>query len=290
MSKEETDLAETRPISLSLAAEAVQHSARVNEGRDSFVQQLHRLWEVVYVLVSRQYKGRYKNTAVGFGWSLISPLLYLMVFYVVFKIAFAITIPFYATFVFTGVLAWMWVSSALNDSVASITAHASLVSQPGFPVTALPMVAILTNLVNFLTALPVLILIALIEGTAINGYVVLLPLVIVVQVLLMLSLSYLVAALNVGFRDTQYTLPVLLQLGYYVTPIFYDASTVPEKYHVYLALNPMFHIIGAYRDIVISGAAPDPVPLLWVTAGSVAVLVVTHRYFSKASRHFLEEL
>jgi len=185
-------------------------------------QQLARLWDVVLVLVSRQFKGRYKNTAVGFAWSLISPLLYLLVFYVVFKIAFAVTIPFYATFVFTGVLAWMWVQSALNESVNSITSNAALVSQPGFPTATLPLVAVATQLVNFLIALPVLFLIAWIEGTAINALVLLMPLIIAAQFLFILSLAYFVAALNVSLRDIQYALPILLQLGYYVTPIFYD--------------------------------------------------------------------
>ena len=253
-------------------------------------QQLAQLRDVVLVLVSRQIKGRYKNTVVGFAWSLISPLLYLLVFYVVFKIAFAVTIPFFATFVFTGVLAWMWVQSALNESVNSITSNAALVSQPGFPTATLPLVAVATQLVNFLIALPALFLIAWIEGAGINALVLLMPLIIGAQFLLILSLAYFVAALNVSLRDTQYALPVLLQLGYYVTPIFYDAANVPAAYRLFLEINPMYHIISGYRALVVTGALPDLMRALYVVAGSSALLFVTRAYFIKASARFLEEL
>jgi ABC-type polysaccharide/polyol phosphate export permease len=258
--------------------------------RGSRRQQLSRLRDVILVLVSRQFKGRYKNTVVGVAWSLISPLLYLLVFYVVFKVALAITAPFYATFVFTGLLAWIWVQSALNDSVNSITSNAALVSQPGFPSVTLPLVAVATQLVNFLIGLPILFLIAWIEGTAINGLLVLMPLIIAAQFLLILSLAYLVAALNVSLRDTQYALPVLLQLGYYVTPIFYDAATVPEDYHLFLEINPMYHIISGYRALVVAGELPNLMSILYVVALSSAFLFMTRAYFIKASARFLEEL
>jgi len=249
-----------------------------------------RTLDVVYVLVSRHFKGKYKNTAVGFAWSWITPLLYLLVFYWVFKIGFNIKIASYATFALTGILTWMWVQSALSESTTSITAHGSLVNQPGFPVNTLPVVAIATNLINFVAGLPVLLAIALLEGATINATVLLLPAVMAVQFLLMLGFAYLFAAVNVSLRDTQYALPVLLQLGYYVTPIFYNADAVPDEYHIFLVLNPMYHIISAYRSIILEGSVPEVAPLLWITAGSVLFLILTRRYFTKASVHFLEEL
>jgi ABC-type polysaccharide/polyol phosphate export permease len=246
--------------------------------------------DVVYVLISRQIKGKYKNTVVGFAWSWITPLLYLLVFYWVFKIGFNIRIPSYATFALTGILTWMWVQTALSESTTSITAHGSLVNQPGFPVAALPVVAIATSLINFVAGLPVLLAIALIEGASINWTLLLLPAVMAVQFLLMLGFAYLFAAVTVSLRDMQYALPVLLQLGYYVTPIFYNADAVPAEYHLFLVLNPMYHIISAYRSIILDGSIPELTPLIWITAGSILFLVITRRYFTKASVHFLEEL
>lgn len=272
---------------------SAQEEARgmANRARDRARHQgLARTLDVVYVLVSRHFKGKYKNTAVGFAWSWITPLLYLLVFYWVFKIGFNIKIASYATFALTGILTWMWVQSALSESATSITAHGSLVNQPGFPVAALPVVAIATNLINFVAGLPVLLAIAVVEGATINATVLLLPAVMAVQFLLMLGFAYLFAAINVSLRDTQYALPVLLQLGYYVTPIFYNADAVPAEYHIFLEINPMYHIISAYRSIILEGSIPEMTPLLWITAGSVVFLLLTRRYFTKASVHFLEEL
>ncbi|WP_347302923.1 ABC transporter permease [Croceibacterium sp. TMG7-5b_MA50] len=251
---------------------------------------LVRLWDVIVVLVTRDYKGRYKNTVIGLGWSLISPLMYLAVFYTVFRIAFAISVPFYATYVFIGVLAWMWVQSALNDSVGSITSRPNLIMQPGFPVAALPIAAIATNLITFAAATPVLILIALIEGAGLHVSILLMPLIAAVQFLLMLGFAYIVAALNVVFRDTQYILPVVLQLGYYISPIFYDPASIPAEYRSLLQLNPLYHIIAGYRAVVIDGVAPQFLPLAIVAAASIVLLVIAHRYFMRASANFLEEI
>jgi ABC-type polysaccharide/polyol phosphate export permease len=151
-------------------------------------------------------------------------------------------------------------------------------------------VAIGTNLINFVAGLPVLLAIALVEGATINATVLLLPAVMAIQFLLMLGFAYLFAALNVSLRDTQYALPVLLQLGYFVTPIFYSADVVPSEYHLLLLLNPMYHIISAYRSIVLYGSVPELAPLIWIVLGSVIFLFLTRRYFKKASVNFLEEL
>jgi hypothetical protein len=108
---------------------STQEGARnmTNRARDRAMSQgFARTLDVVYVLVSRHFKGKYKNTAVGFAWSWITPLLYLLVFYWVFKVGFNIRIASYATFVLTGILTWMWVQSALTESASSITAHGRL--------------------------------------------------------------------------------------------------------------------------------------------------------------------
>lgn len=249
-----------------------------------------QMFDVVAVLVSREFKGRYKNTSVGFVWSLISPLMYLLVFYFVFKLGLRIPIERYATFAFTGILAWMWMQACLTESTGSITTNAPLVNQPGFPVAALPVIACVTAMFNFLIAAPLLFVILLIEGGEIHITALLFPVVMVVQFTLALGLSYFLAALNVHFRDTRYALPIILQLGYYVTPIFYRLDTVPEDYRNILALNPMVYVVEAYRAVLMEGEAPHWFSLSILLIVSLVLLIAGYAIFRRASDRFLEEL
>jgi ABC-type polysaccharide/polyol phosphate export permease len=246
--------------------------------------------DVVVVLVDREFKSRYKNTVIGMVWSVISPLMFLAVFYLMFKLVFNLGIPRYASFVFTGILAWMWLQSALNEAVASITSSGSMVSQPGFPLAALPIVSVAVNLINFLVALPLLAAILLIEGAVLTSALFLLPLLVLIQFILILGLAYLSAAANVYFRDVRYILPVILQIGYYITPIFYDSSAIPQKYLTFLMWNPMTHVVSAYREVLMNGKTPNLQILLWLAATSLGVLLVGYYYFKRASYRFLEEL
>ena len=258
--------------------------------RSSGAGTLGHMIDIVAVLASREFKGRYKNTSVGMVWSLISPLMYLLVFYFVFKLGLRIPIDRYASYAFIGILAWMWMLSSLTEATGSITGNAPLVSQPGFPTAALPIVACVTAMINFVIALPLLFAIVLFEGGRIHATALLLPVVAVVQFALALGLSYFLAALNVHFRDTRYALPILLQLGYYVTPIFYELDRVPADYRRVLGLNPMVYIVEAYRAVLMHGTMPDWFSLGILMAIACILLVLGYRTFARASNRFLEEL
>jgi ABC-type polysaccharide/polyol phosphate export permease len=246
--------------------------------------------DVIATLVGREFKGRYKNTAMGMAWSVISPLMFLLVFYFLFEKVLDLGIPRYASFAFTGIVAWMWFQGTLSEAVTSISSNASLVSQPGFPVATLPVVAVTSNLVNFLIALPLLAGLLLIEGARPGLSLIALPLLFALQYLLALSFAYVVAAFNVHFRDTQYILPIMLQLGYYVTPIFYDLKRVPPEYHSLFNWNPMVPLVQGYRAILLEGAWPDWRAIAAVALVSLAVLFLGYRYFRHASYRFLEDL
>lgn len=253
------------------------------------LRNLHHWHEVVAVLVSRDHKARYRNTLMGVIWAVASPLMFLLTFYLLFGIIMQVDIPNYASFVFTGIIAWNWLQTSLSEGVSSITQNTSLVAHPGFPVQSLPMVSVISNLINFLFALPVLAVVMLIERGGIGWTALLLPLVMFVQFFFILSLAYFVSAANVTFRDTQYILPVLLQLGYFLTPIFYSLAQLPEHFRYFLSLNPMTQVIQAYRA-ALGGELPDFVALGGVLALSCVLLALGYRYFRGAAENFLEEI
>jgi ABC-type polysaccharide/polyol phosphate export permease len=246
--------------------------------------------DVVLTLVRRDFLGRYRNTAVGMLWALVSPLLYLLVFYVVFGHVLQLGIARYASFILVGVLAWGWTQAAVLQAVTAITTNGSMLSQPGFPVASLPIVAVASNLVTFVISLPLLLVVMLLEGAHPGASALFALPIVVVQFVLTLAVSYLVAGLNVAARDVQFIIPVLLQIGYYVTPIFYSLDKIPAAYRQVLSLSPLAVIIDGYRTILIDNHAPDWIALLVSFVVSVVLLVLAAKYFVHASRRFLEDI
>ena len=257
---------------------------------DNRRERLHHWRDVIALLVARDFRGRYQKARIGMVWALASPLLFLIVFYFLFGQVLDLGIENYASFAFTGILVWNWTQSSLMSAVTSMSGNPGLVAQPGFPLATLPVVSVAASLLNLLIALPLLVILTLVEGIDPTITYLALPLVIAVQFVFTLALCFLIAALNVALRDVEQILPILLQLGYYVTPIFYSLSNVPDALQPYFALNPMVTVITAYRDVLLDGSWPDPLALGLVLAGSAIVLWLGQIYFQRARQSFLEEL
>lgn len=238
----------------------------------------------------RDIKLRYKRSVLGIGWSLLNPLLQFLVFYSVFRWIIPVNVPDFAIFLLIGILAWNWFQSSLISGCVAITDNASLIRQPGFPAAILPVIAVATNLMNFFLALPVLAVALVITGHPFTTALIVLPIVIGIQFLLTLSAVYVLSAIHVSFRDTQYILGVILLLGFYVSPVFYPAQAVPVDWQGWFALNPLVHILAAYRTVLIQGQYPDLLPLLCVKAISLAVLAASYQVFVRSSHWFIEEI
>ena len=257
---------------------------------DSFPRRLIYLRDLLRELVVREMRLRYERSILGMAWSILNPLAQMLVYNFLFRVVFRLDIPNYPVFVFTGVLAWNWFHQALMLTTGAITNNRELIRQPGFPLAVLPVVTVATPLVDLLSALPVLLCFLLLGGGRLTGALLALPLVVGIQFLLIQGLGYLLASIHVTFRDTQHLLGVALMLLFYLTPVFYRADMVPESFQPIYNLNPMVHLIGAYRAILIEDSLPD-----WHTLLILAPLVGVLAWggwavFVRASYHFAEEL
>ncbi|PSB01597.1 ABC transporter permease [Merismopedia glauca] len=255
-----------------------------------FSRDVHHLWDLVIQLVSRELKLRYKRSVLGIAWTLLNPLLQLLVFATVFRGVLQLNIPHYASSVFCGLMVWNWFQSSLTDGTGVINANPTLIRQPGFPSIILPIVVILVHMVHFLLALPVLVIFLLIDGVMLQTTLWQLPLLMLLQLGFTAGLSYILAATNVMFHDTRYTVGVLLQLLFYATPIFYDLSHIPVRYQFWYQLNPIAHLVTAYRGILIQGVPPNWFPLLGVGVVAIGLFMVGRTYFMVQSDRFVEEL
>jgi lipopolysaccharide transport system permease protein len=260
--------------------------------------------DLVWELVMRELKVLYKRSALGVAWTLINPLLQLIVFSVVFQTILSATagIPNYSSYAFSGLLIWAWTQASLFQATGLITGNRALIRQPGFPVAILPIVTVMTGLIHFLLALPALWLIMWVEHVSFSITWLVMPVLMLLQFILTVSLAYPLAALNVKFRDTQHTLGVILQLMFYLLPIFYASplndpkafqSANPALRAALVALyrwNPMVALIEAYRDVMIRGTLPNWQSLLLLVGVAVVLLPIGYRIFKHERARFVEEI
>jgi lipopolysaccharide transport system permease protein len=242
----------------------------------SLASHMRELWDyrdLLYNLVVRNLKLRYKNSVLGILWSLLNPLLMMLVFTFVFKVlAGRSELPAYPAFILSGVLAWNLFSSSVTAATGSIVENAHLIKKVYFPREVLPMSVVLSNLVNYLLALPVYFLLATALGQTPTMWVLLLPGVILVQLFFTLGISFILATVNVFYRDTQIVMEVVLLAWFFMSPVFYSISQVApggvriDSLGLALSsfdvqrwmriLNPMASIIATYRDVLYWGAQP----------------------------------
>ncbi|NEQ16467.1 MAG: ABC transporter permease, partial [Moorea sp. SIO3E2] len=172
----------------------------------------------------------------------------------------------------------------------AITNNHPLIRQPGFPNAILPVVTVTTGLIHFILALPILVIFLLIDGVQLQPVIILLPILQALQFSVTISLAYILAGLNVIFRDTKHTIGVLLQLFFYLTPIFYEITNVPKNYQFFYYLNPMVHLVTAYRAVLIKGTPPDWIALLVMALVTAVFLPIGLQIFRWQSDRFVEEL
>jgi lipopolysaccharide transport system permease protein len=241
-------------------------------------------------LVARDMKLRYKRSILGFGWSLLNPLAQLLVFRFIFEEVLPAGVPNFTSFLFSGLLVWNWFNASLMMATTSVVDNRDLIRRPGFPTAILPPVVLVSHLLHFLIALPILIAFLTLNGTPISGAVVALPALIAIQFTLTLGLAYVLAAVHVAFRDTQYLLGVALLLLMFLSGIFYDAASIPPRYHGLILVNPMVRLVAAYRRVLIDGRFPDGEIVFSLAIIAVTLVASGYFVFKRASYRFVEEL
>jgi lipopolysaccharide transport system permease protein len=252
---------------------------------------LWRYRELVRNFVVRDLKARYKNSVLGFLWSLANPLLMMIVFTIVGAALWKRDYRDFPQFVLIGLLAWNWTSASVMGGVSSITGNAHLIKKVAFPRQLLPFSMVLSNGVNFVLALVPLLLIAVLVGRWPTPLLLLLPVVMVVQILFLTGLALFLGCLNVYFRDTEHIADVLVLAWFFLTPVFYSVEELSSEYaRLIYIVNPMASIISTYRLIFFYQAAPDLLFVLRMTSQALVVFVVGYLFFLRRAADFGEEV
>ncbi len=254
---------------------------------------LKEIWqyrELLYFLVWRDIKVRYKQTLLGAAWAVLQPLLTMAIFSVIFGRLAGMPsdgIP-YPVFAYAALLPWQLFSHALIDSGNSLVAHQNLITKVYFPRLVLPLASILAGLIDFAIAFVILLVMMAWYGIVPGIAIVTLPLFLLMTLAAALAAGSWLSALNVQFRDVRYTLPFLAQLWLFATPIAYSSSLVPERWRALYGLNPMAGVVEGFRWALL-GKTAGPGPMLLASVAAIVLLLAGGLlYFRRMERQFAD--
>ncbi len=241
--------------------------------------ELYRFRALIVTLVLRELRARYRGSFLGFLWSFLNPLLLMCVYVLVFAVYLRVPMEKYAVFLFTGLLPWLWFSQSLGHATGVIVGSGALVKRILFPAEILPLVSVLSNLANLLLSLPLLFLFLLVFGVRPGAWLATLPLILLIQLLLTVGLALPLSALNVHLRDVEQILANLLVLLFFLSPILYPVTTIPDTLRLGEALtiplrplyflNPVAGLVQGYQKVIFYGQEPH-----WIHLGMVSIMAL----------------
>jgi lipopolysaccharide transport system permease protein len=258
-------------------------SVRIKPSRGWISLNLHELWEyreLLYFLVWRDIKVRYKQTVLGAAWAIIQPFFTMVVFTLFFGNLARVPsdgIP-YPLFSYTALVPWMFFANGLSQSSNSLVGSANLITKVYFPRLAVPIATVLSGVVDFVLAFIVLLGMLLVYGVVPTLNVIWLPLFLLLALVTSLGVGLWLSAMNVQFRDVRYIVPFLTQLWLFATPIAYPSSLLAEPFRTLYGLNPMAGVVEGFRWALL-GADTAPGPIIAMSALAAAALLIGGLYY-----------
>lgn len=257
----------------------------------------HELWgyrDLFYFLAWRDFKVRYKQTAIGAMWAIIRPLLTMVVFSIIFgnigKFPTEGSAP-YPIMVFSAMLPWYFFASTLSESANAVINNSAMISKVYFPRIIAPTAPLLVNLVDFVISFLILLGMMVWYQFTPSMNILLLPIFLLLAAITALGLGYLISALNVKYRDFRYVIPFLVQIGLYISPVGFSSQVIPEQWRLLYSINPMVGVIDGFRWMIIGNQTGISWHQFWLsTAVSLVLLLIGYRYFMHTERQFADSL
>lgn len=264
----------------------------------SSLKELFEYKDLLLTLALKELKVRYKNSILGFLWSMLNPILMMLIFTFVFSLIAKFGIKDFPLFLLIGLLPWNFFNLALAGATGSVVANGGLVKKVYFPREILPISVVVAELLNFLIAMGMLLVFLAIRGYPFLTYLPLVLLVVVIQTLMTIGLSLLLAGMNVYFRDIQYILGIVLLFMFYATPIIYPMSLVENstlaKTHAWLLplykLNPVTPLVIMYKSLLYEHVLPNWQYFAYALGWAAVLLVAGSLVFRKLAPKFAEEM
>lgn len=252
-----------------------------------YFEKLYRFKSFLYQLVRRDFKAKYKRSVLGILWTVLNPLLTMLVLTVVFSTLFRFDIDNFPVYLLSGQVLFTFFSEATTISMASILNGGSMIKKVSVPKYIFPLSRTISSLVNFLLSLISLLLVMVFTGNPFHWTILFAPIAILYTFIFSLGIGLLLSAVTVFFRDVMYLYTILITIVTYLTPIFYPVDIIPDKYSFLISINPLYHLVSFFRTAVIYGGVPS----LWQHAVcllfSIVALVLGTYVFSKKQDEFI---
>jgi len=258
----------------------------------NYWQDIWRYRELFYILSWRDIKVRYKQTVIGITWSIIRPLLTMLIFTFVFgklaKLPTEGNAP-YAILVFAGMLPWQFFANGLTESSDSLITNSNLISKVYFPRLIIPISSIMTSVLELLISFFILIGLFVYFNFIPSWHILFLPFFIFIAFLSSFGLGLFLSSMNVKFRDFRYIVPFIVQLGLYISPVGFSSTIVPEKWKFFYSLNPMVSVIEGFRRCILGGESKIYFNGMIFSLIMICLLVwVSVKFFRKTEKSFAD--
>lgn len=255
-----------------------------------FFKELYQYREFLKSNIKKDIRGRYKGSFLGVLWSFINPLLSVLIYAIIFPFIMRVEMDHYLIYLISGVIPWTFFVLAINNGMMSIIQNGNIIKKVYFPRIILPISAVTSGVVNFLISCGIILVFILFSGIGFSWNILFLPVIMVVQYTLLIGIVFILSSVNLYVRDIEHIFGFFINMMFYATPIIYSPSLIPEKFSFIFNLNPMKHIIGAYRDIFYYQTLPNFGALGIVLLCSIVLLFVGYMIFNKLEKGFAEEV
>lgn len=254
------------------------------------IKELYSYREFLKTSIQKEFRGKYKKSFLGVLWSFLNPLFQLLVYAIVFPFILKNNIDNYTVFLIVALIPWTFFNMTVLQSAASVVANGGIIKKVFFPREILPISTATSNLLNFLITSIMVIIAVIISGIGIGESIIVLPIIIIMQYILQLGLAFILSSITVYIRDVEYLLNVFMMLMFYMTPIVYSQDMIPTRFLSLFKLNPMFHIINFYREILYYKQIPNMSSVILLFGACILILIVGYSIFRKLEKRFAEEL
>lgn len=246
--------------------------------------------ELIRIMTISELKVKYQSSILGFTWSLLNPLLMMLVLYFVFSNIFKARQNNFAIYLLIGIVSWRFLANGTSSAIASIVGKPSLVTKIYIPRQVLVLSVVLASFISSILEFVVLVPLLFILGVGLSPYILLFPVIHVIFFMMVYGMSLILASLYVYYRDLNQIWDVIMQMGFFLSPVVYPLSTVPEKYLSYYMLNPITVVIQMYRDILLNHTAPAYWYLTFSFLAGVGIIFIGSAIFNRLERRFAEEI
>lgn len=256
----------------------------------SVFKNIYQYRELLKTNIKKEIRGKYKHSFLGVLWSYLNPLLQLAVYAIIFPIILKTPQENYVIFLCAALIPWTYFSTVVTQSTGIIISNANIIQKVYFPREILPISLVSSATVNFLISTVIIIVFMYVFGMHLTWHIVFYPVILIIQYILSLGFSFVISSTTVFLRDLEHLIGVAMMMLFYATPIAYSSQTIPAEFKTIMYLNPMAHLIDAYRAIFYYQQVPDLKSLGIVFIVAIIACILGYKIFAKLQKKFAEEL